>query len=141
MLSSTTSAALATLMLSPPEMAPRPSALSSAAFSTARPASREPMATWCPARAQRMARPRPSLPVPPTMAIRMHRLLEKGPTLRRGELGDESHRLGLLHADDERAHLGGLPHLHALLDALGGSDQVQQVDQLVGHRGDRFLAL
>src|SRR5580765_4393910 len=41
----------------------------SAALARARSASREPMTIECPACAQRMARPAPSLPVPPRIAM------------------------------------------------------------------------
>src|SRR5438128_2863489 len=47
----------------------------SAAFVLARSSSREPTMMECPARAQRVASPAPSLPVPPRMAMFMARLL------------------------------------------------------------------
>src|ERR671937_886575 len=51
---------------------------SSAAFVLARSSSREPMMMECPATAQRVARPAPSLPVPPRMAMFIEALPQLG---------------------------------------------------------------
>ena len=70
--SSTASAPLTASAFAAPVMGSpsRPSSSPDAA-SAARPASRDPMTTSCPAIASRSASPRPSGPVPPTIAIRV----------------------------------------------------------------------
>src|SRR6266850_2356053 len=94
---------------------------SSAALAFARSASREPMMIEWPNFAQRMARPAPSLPVPPRIAMFRGRLLSEEVA---GRIAQQ--RLGAFLARHQRdsAHDGGRNAIELAHDRLGGAGQL-----------------
>src|SRR6185503_4499921 len=112
---------------------PGAAAASSAAFARARSGSREPMTTSCPACAQRSPSPTPSLPVPPTMPMRMPsplRGLSEQVTRRVSEQGAARAVAGLPVQPADDGHRDAVELAHHRLGRAG---------QLVGHGQDGCL--
>src|SRR5437762_8799220 len=89
---------------------------SSAALAFARSASREPMMIEWPTLAQRMARPAPSLPVPPRIAMFRGRLLSEEVA---GRIAQQRFRAFLARLQGEPAHDGRRDTIELAHDRLG----------------------
>src|SRR5919108_5999279 len=103
---------------------------SSAALVRARSGSREPMMMPCPSLAQRTARPAPSLPVPPRIAMFRDRLLSEEVA---GGIAEQRLAAVLAGRQRQTAHEGGRDAIELAHHRLGGGSQ------LVGDGQDRGL--
>src|SRR5256885_15273777 len=90
---------------------------SSAALLFARSGSREPMMIECPSLAQRTARPAPSFPVPPRIAMFRGRLLSEEVA---GRIAQQRLAAVLARRQRQAAHEGGRDAIELAHHGLGG---------------------